>query len=438
VRILHLSTNDISGGAAKAAHRLHTSLCSLSQESAMLVGRKDSDDPRVHVYRPSPAMEFHHRTRKFINQHLRRLGRFLARKHHEITPLEAKFPPQGSGLFSHIRSDNPGGDFISQMPPSDILHLHWINTLIDFRTFFPRVAKSHFLVWTLHDMNPFTGGCHYDNGCGRFKQNCGKCPNLGSNHERDLSRRIWNEKRQIYSQLDRSRLHIVTPSRWLAAECQQSSLLESFPVSVIPNGLDLNVFKPRNRGFSRNILGLPANSKVILFVAHSVGEKRKGFSILLKALGSLSGFPGLHLLSVGQKPFHIQGSFPHIHMGYVSHDSLLSVIYSAADIFVIPSILDNLPNTVTESISCGTPVVGFAVGGIPDLVQHGLTGLLSSASDVNALQQCIQTILMHDNLREQMSANCRKRAIDAFGVALQARAYLDLYRSLCPQAANPR
>jgi glycosyltransferase involved in cell wall biosynthesis len=337
--------------------------------------------------------------------------------------------PSGYELFSD-GSNSHKNELIEQIPTGDIYHLHWIVRFIDYQTFFSNAAKFYPIVWTLHDMNAFTGGCHYDHGCGKYKTGCGKCPQLGSSFQNDLSSFVWHNKQEFFNNLDAKYLHLVTPSQWLGDQCRQSPLLKKFSLTVIQNGLDISEFAPRDRVFSRDVLGIPQDSDTLLFVAESVDNRRKGFKLLIDALSGISNTHKLYLVTIGNLQTNLKSQFPNTILGPLNNDRLLSLIYSAADLYIIPSIQDNLPNTVIESLSCGTPVIGFDVGGIREMIQEGINGFLVSAKDVDALRcKIIETLSNKENL-EKMARNCRKSAIKNYAIVKQAKKYLDLYKLL--------
>jgi glycosyltransferase involved in cell wall biosynthesis len=284
--------------------------------------------------------------------------------------------------------------------------------------------------WTLHDMNAFTGGCHYDAGCGRYEQSCGTCPQLDSGRPDDVSHRIWLRKKRAFAQIALDQLHFISPSHWLADTLKRSSLLANRPVTVIPYGVDIDDFAPRDRRLARNVLGIPPDAAAILFVADSVENRRKGFARLAEVLADLRDVPNLWAISVGRNKPVANFSAEHLHLGYVDNDRLLSLIYSAADAFAIPSLQDNLPNTVLESMACGTPVVGFDVGGIPDMVRPGVTGFLAPMGDVTAFRVALSTLLQDSVLRAELAANCRRLAKEEYALDIQASHYLRLYKSV--------
>lgn len=407
---LLLNTSDISGGAARAAFRLHKGLHSIGVNSNMLVGQKDSDDAGV------------------IGP-LSKIGKgfSIIRPTLDSLPLML-YPKRTCTIFSP--SVLPDG--LSKRMPSqeaDIINLHWvaegflrIETLLKFR-------KS--IVWTLHDMWAFTGGCHYDEGCGRYKEECGNCPLLGSKRQNDLSHKIWKRKKRSWMELD---ITIVTPSRWLAECAKTSSLFEDRRIEVIPYGLNLDIYKPMEKNLARERFGLPQDKKLILFGAMSASsDKRKGFQFLEPALKKLSqDNRECELVIFGtskpEKPPNLGLKLHYI--GQLHDDVSLAMLYAAADLFVAPSVQDNLPNTVMESISCGTPVVAFNIGGMPDMVEHKKNGYLAKPFDTEGLARGISWVLEDDNRVEMLGKAAREKAVREYALEIQARCYLALYEEL--------
>lgn len=424
LRVLHIASDDVTGGAARCAFRLHRGLRELGHDSHMLVGRKRSHDPTVTRFElpASPLVRLDTRLRRaWIDQ--------------AYAPYRS-VPSSERERFSDDRSAT-GRAFSRSLPPSDVVHLHWVAGLVDYRAFLRSIAVERPVIWTLHDMNPFTGGCHYDAGCGAFRARCGACPQLGSIDPNDLSRRIWNRKRKVFERLDPSRLHLVTPSRWLAEEVASSSIFGSrFPISVVPYGVDTEAFAPRDRIAARKTLGIPALARVVLFVAYSTELVRKGFSMLVSALGSMTDVPDLFLLSIGQGSPSNLPSVPHTHLRYTDEDRLLSLVYSAADVFVAPSSQDNLPATVLEALACGVPVVATGVGGVPEAVRPGVNGALVEPDDAAGLAAAIRTIIGDDDVRRQLGAGARRIALDEYALDIQARRYLEIYTALVDSAGT--
>lgn len=414
---MHVNTYDIVGGAARAAYRLHKGLCRLEQESYMLVAERRSEDSSVSNFKPPTDLPSRLR-RRFRSKLIDRcFARYRASR------------PTGYELFSDDRSQY-GIDLLKQLPQCDAVNLHWIAGYVDYQSFFAKVPERTPVVWTLHDMNPFTGGCHYDHGCSRYKDKCGACPQLGSNDRNDLSNQIWKRKYKTFKRIPPNKLHIVALNQWMADEVKKSSLLRRFPISIIPNGLDTEVFTPRDSNVARDALEIPREAKVILFIAGSLNNRRKGFDMVLQALAGMSDLPSLFLLTLGSGKPSVEFPIPNLHLGHIANERLLSLVYSAADLFVIPSLQDNLPNTVLESLSCGTPVVGFDVGGIPEMVRSSVTGMLAPPQDVKALQTTIIQLLKDDNRRREMAANCRRIAVEEYSLEVQAQRYVELYEQI--------
>lgn len=309
----------------------------------------------------------------------------------------------------------------------DLLHFHWIASFLDIPadTSFLRGKK---IVWTLHDMNPFTGGCHYADGCDGFLQQCGRCPQLASNQDNDLSRRTWKRKNYAYRNLD---ITVVTPSRWLAEEARKSSLLGRFPVHCIPNGVPQDIFKPYPKATLRESVGIPPDGNALLFSADNLLNRRKGLAWLLEALHLLHDSPEaqnltLLLLGNGGEQIH-QLPWPVKNLGHLTNPTALAAAYGAADAVVLPSQEDNLPNVLTEALACGIPAVAFHVGGIPDILEHERTGWLAKPRDAADLAEGLRWALTPQPARNRL---CRARAMEKFSLKKCAAAYEALYTSL--------
>jgi glycosyltransferase involved in cell wall biosynthesis len=426
MKVLHLSTNDEAGGAARAAYRLHQGLRAIGVDSALLCASRSGDDPTVRaIGKPAGRLG---RLRRWARQKQieRDFGRYRGSR------------PAGLEPFSDDRS-RYGAELPRLLPQADIVTLHWVARLIDYGAFFGGVARRTPVVWRLSDMNPFTGGCHYDEGCGRFVAACGACPQLGSRDPDDLSQQVWRRKRAALDRVPPGRLQIVALNQWIAGEARRSALLQGVPVHVIPNGLDTEAFAPRDRGYARQLLGLPPDALVVLFVAASTGNRRKGFGLLAEALAGLADeLPGLRLVSVGRGGAGVAGATPHLALGPLSQDRMLSLVYSAADVFVIPSLQDNMPSTVLEALACGTPVVGFDAGGVAEMVRPGETGLLARAGDVGELRGALRRLLADGALRRALGLRCRQVALAEYTQELQARRYLALYEQILAAEPAPR
>lgn len=422
MRILHLSTKDVAGGAARAAYRLHSALRSVGYDSAMLVRERSSRDPNVFRFQPS---------RRFIARFRRRWRQWGIRRDRLPYP---GIEPTNQLPFTDDRS-SLGKELAVCAAPYDVVHLHWVaGDFLDYSAFLPTVTRMRPVVWTFHDMNPFTGGCHCSLSCTKYRTRCGACPQLESTDPRDLSSQIWRRKQSAFTQLSPSNLRIVSPSQWLARETAASSLLRDAEISVIPHGLDTRVFSPRSGLGVRQIYDIADDALVVLFCARHLGDPVKGFSLLLDVLENItrSGIR-THLLCVGAGSLDSATSqfpFPVSLAGLISDEHFLSLHFCAADLFVMPSSQEAFGLTVLEAMACGTPVVGFDVGGIPDMVTPGETGLLAPAGDIEGLAAAIRQLLEDAELRARLGMNCRKRVLEKFTLERQARAYIVLYESL--------
>lgn len=412
------------GGAARAAYRVHTGLRRLGVDSRMLVQQKISPDANVAKFLPRQDLlsKLRHKSRR-------------KRIDADFAPIKANKPARYE-LFSDDRTEY-AGEAAVQVPECDIVTLHWVAGFLDYEGVFghfTRTRKSTPFVWRLADMGALTGGCHYDQGCGRFAQKCGACPEIGSTVENDLSRQVWERRNLALEALGPGRMHLVGTSRWIAAEAKRSSLLGRFPVTIIPNGLDVSVFRPLDKMFSRDVLEIPRESKVVLFAADSAAHKRKGFAQLAEAIEGIpadaSGAENLTLVSVGGGKPELKGGHRHVHAGRISDDRLLAMAYSAADVFVIPSLQESFGQTVIESLACGTPVIGFDTGGIPDMVRPGQTGWLVPTGDVPALRETIVRALTDSEGRARMAAECRRVAVEEYSLEVQAPKYVRLYEAI--------
>jgi glycosyltransferase involved in cell wall biosynthesis len=295
-----------------------------------------------------------------------------------------------------------------------------------------RIGKP--LVWTLHDMWAFTGGCHYAGSCEGYQARCGACPQLRSGSPGDLSRRIWRRKERAWGGLP---MVVVTPSRWLARCAERSSLFRERRVEVIPYGLDLDRFRPVDRSIARSILALPQDKRLILFGAmSSTSDERKGFRHLAAAMKALAAEDPpadteLVVFGASRPAEPPELGFPVHYLGHLHDDISLALVYAAADLFVAPSTEDNLPNTVMEATACGTPTVAFDIGGMPDLVEPDRTGYLARPFDDGELAFGIRTMLGDREALAARGAMARAKAEREFPRELQARRYAALYGELC-------
>ena len=414
MKTLLLSTSDIKGGAARAANRLHHGFNKISVESKILSQVKYSQDSQVIGTQVASG----------IGQAITGLRLTL-----DQLPLKIYSDRVETTYSPHWLPDKINSK-ITKLNP-DVINLHWVSSgYLQIETI-TKFNKP--LVWTLHDMWAFTGGCHYNQECERYTSSCGACPQLGSNRDWDLSRWVWQRKTKAWKNLN---FTVVTPSVWLAKCANQSSLFKDRRVEVIPNSLDTDIYRPINKKVARELLKLPQDKQLILFLSlRTTSDKRKGFHLLQPALQELSqaGWQEkLEIIVVGasrpKKPPEF--GFKSNYLGTLKDELTLALAYSAADIFIAPSIQDNLPNTVLEAISCGTPCVAFKIGGMPDMIDHQQNGYLAQPYKIEDLAQGIAWVLGNEERHRKLSYYAREKAEQKFTLEIQARLYLSLFTEI--------
>ncbi|MBU2046193.1 MAG: glycosyltransferase, partial [Bacteroidetes bacterium] len=321
---------------------------------------------------------------------------------------------------------------------ADIIHLHWINHgFLNPSNLAKLATLNKPIVWTMHDSNPFTGGCHVRFDCQNYQGNCGFCPLLKDPGADDVSHRVWVKKQHAYELM---KPHFISPSNWLAKAALQSGLLKDYAVQVIPNTLETEVFKPIEKSAARKSLKIDPD-KFILLTGFMPSKKdaHKGTSYLIDALDLwIDQNPELKnkatLVVFGNRdsqsppPFKIPVRF----LGTINDDQKLATAYAAADAFLTTSLDDNLPNTVMESLACGTPVISFTTGGIPDMVEHQKNGYLAKYKDSEDFMRGIQWIYEHPD-QETLNKNARAKVLDNFSEENIAQQHIQVYQNLLSQ-----
>ena len=424
MNICHIVERDSGGGAFRAAYRLHSSLNKTGTNSIMLVGDKRRRDPSIQQVqlRYDAKNRIRRRYRNFL--HHRRTQRF---KRTRSPHLE---------LFTF--ADGLHGDaLIEALPHADVYNLHWLRHLLDFRTFFSSERTQKPLIWRLPDMNAMTGGCHYTLGCDRFTSECGACPQLGSTTRKDASWTNFHIKKAALVNRDPRLTKIVAISNWQSVQAQRSSLLSSFDILCIPPAIETDDFQPRNPRVGRELLGISDDRPVLLCLADSVANYRKGIDLAVAAIETIRFRCRPTLVLVGRSADVLEVNYePIVRLGPINSDRILSFVYSAADGFLMPSRAEAFGQVAIESMACGTPVIGFDVGGISDAVRPGHTGLLAPPEDVAGLRDAIATLLEDDELRARLGAEAREVAVREYGMELMARRYLAVYEELVEAAAR--
>ena len=416
MKVLHLSTHDTSGGAARATYRLHKGLQEIGLDSQMLVQEKSSSDKSV----IAPKI---------------RLFQGIAKTKLTFETLPLKFYKQRSqsAFFSQWLPDR----VVSQITPinPDIINLHWISgAFIKIES----IAKlKQPLMWTLHDMWVFTGGCHVAKDCQGYTQSCGNCPQLNSSINWDLSRWVHKRKAKAWQQLINSNnLTLIAPSNWIAECAKSSSLFKNSRVEVIPHGLNIQKYRPIKQKIAREILNLPQDKKLILFGAiEATSDKNKGFHLLQPALKKLSQSGCKENIEVvifgaSQPENPPDLGFKTHYLGHLYDDTSLATVYSAADVMLVPSLQESFGQTASESLACGTPVVAFNATGLKDIVSHQQSGYLAKPYEVDDFTRGIFWVLENEERNSKLSYYARERAERKFTLELQARHYSNLYEEL--------
>ncbi len=420
--VLHVNYSDISGGAARAAYRIHKSIQQSNADivSLMRVSEKLSDDPSVisgnPIYKPSRIS--------------RKLSSFNDRNYlgfGTINPVFHSFCRPSFGLGRELNAC-----------AQSLIHLHWIGRNLLSVEEIGRICKP--VIWTLHDQWAFCGAEHYVApppliDC-RFIEGYTRRNRLRVDAEfgPDSCRYTWQRKRKAW----KKKMQIVAPSRWMADNVLSSMLMHDWPTTVIPNPLDLDIWKPISKGEARQILGLPPDKSYLLFGAENSTDLRKGHDLLDAALQLLPNFvheqlgQSLEILTFGvwENNHSTHCSFRVHRFGRLNDDISLKTLYSAADLFVLPSRQDNFPNTGIEAHACGTPVVAFRIGGLPDIVEEGATGALADPFSPDSLARKIAWILHDQQRMRAFSANARAKAAELWCSRKVAVQYTNLYQSL--------
>ncbi len=421
MRVLHVSTYDDHGGAARAAYRLFTGLKG-ECDVRFVAKEKRCGDPAVSQLPVRQQSLFRKKTYQLTG---------LLRKHPGALQVPSGFSPpaedfHGADLAGAVAAYQP-----------DIVHLHWLCNQFLALEELTRIHRP--LVWTLHDSWPFTGGCHVPGDCTAYRQQCGNCPVLASGRGEDLSRALLRRKQQAYAGLN---LTVVSPSRWLADCARQSPLLGARRIEVIPHGLDLAVFRPVARTVARRALGLAEDETLVLFGGmSSTRDPNKGYDLLVEALSTLTDQCWLdrtRLLVFGageeERPA-VNLPVAQQHLGYLNDDVSLVLVYSAADVMVVPSRREAFGQTAMEALACGTPVVCFRTTGLIDIVDHHATGYLAAPYDAEDLARGIVWATTADQ-RGELRDRARRKAEQAFAQAIVAGRHMELYRGLSPTAAQ--
>ncbi len=423
MNVLIISTFDIFGGAAKAAYRLHQGLNRIGINSFMLVKDKRSQDEKVLQITPQADNDapielkiFERITRNYINKNRTKIS---------------------NGRFS---LGYPGYDLTNTkiLTYSDLVNIHWVDCFQSIESISSILKLGKPVAWTIHDQNSFTGGCHYSAGCTLYKKDCKPCPQLA---EDPYNIAYYNLKNKVDLLRDK-KITVISPSKWLANLASQSLVFRDSHVVTIPNSIDIGIFTPLDKGEAKRKSGISNQTITILTGVSGWKPNRKGFEELLSVMKDCSGnkkFKNLVdknkllLLCFGKPAAEFeQLNLPYKSFGYTDSEMELSDIYNAADIFLLPSLEDNLPNTMLEAMACATPVIAFNTGGMVDMIKDGITGRLVPLGNVKEFSKALLGLVFHPGIRNRMGEKSREVIEKNYKLEDQARKYVQLFSELLP------
>jgi glycosyltransferase involved in cell wall biosynthesis len=411
LNIVHFSTTDTLGGAAQATYKLHKELLKQGLHSTLFVRNIVSTKPEsVKILRRVDTL--------YENKIKPRIQKYVYKQ------LKAKYEIPKHIPFSWNTYLPKYNISIKEIEEADIVSLYWIGEFLS-----PKIIANFKqpIVWRLSDIWPFSGGCHYPGSCTNYSSGCGNCHYLKHPSHNDFTKKLNKLKYELWKPLD---ITIAAPSNWIAELAAQSTIFQNRTIQVIKTGVDHHHFKPIEKSTLREVFNISKDKILILFGANSANDDRKGIKYLIEALSyfpkqdrkdiALGIFGGNYHQSIDDMGFDIH------YFGYVN-ETFLPIIYNLSDIFIAPSLEENLPNTVIEAMACGVPPISFRVGGLPDLIEHGKNGSLAIPKDASDLYQCIQYSLLN---KEKLGFEARKTIIDEFTQEKQAREYISLYKSI--------
>ena len=407
MKILIVSTHDRLGGAAIAAYRLLEALNKNDAEATMLVLNKKTTNPNV-IQVGSNLMN----KARFVAE---RLNIFIKNDFSKKNLFDISIANTGVSIIDHPK-----------FKKADVIHLHWINQgMLSIKEIGEILATGKRVVWTMHDMWPFTGICHHAGVCNYFEKDCGLCPYLESPSQKDMSYSTYQQKLSAYS---KGKIHFVACSNWLKDLAIKSPLTTDHEVTSIPNPINTTTYRPKDKTSFRKLMNLPIDKKIILFAAAKVSDKRKGIDYLIEASKILAKQESDYMfLIVGSNGEEITSklALPAKIAHYVAQEEMPNM-YNVADVFVTPSLQENLPNTIMEAMSCGTPCIGFDIGGIPEMIDHKQNGYIAKYKDAEDLANGIKWIL-NESDTELISESARLKVETNYSESHIAKKYLAIY-----------
>lgn len=413
MRVLIVNTSEKTGGAAVAANRLMDALNNNGVKAKMLVRDKITEDITVASLPHSPLLQW-----RFLWERWCIFWHLHFSKHH----------------LWEIDTASVGNDItkLREFQEADVIHLSWINQGMLSLNVIRKIIKSGKpIVWTMHDLWPATGICHYARGCNRYCSSCGMCPLLPhKGSKNDLSAKVFRRKKAVYHD---GNIYFVSCSKWLEKQAKQSALFIGQRITNIPNPIDTHVFCKHDQKEARLEVGLPADKRLILFVSQRVTDERKGMAYFVDAISRLvAAHPEMKdntavaILGGHSEEVASQLALPTYPLGYMSDERKIVQVYNAVDAFVLPSLEDNLPNTIMEAMACGVPCVGFRVGGIPEMIDHLKNGYVATYRDVDDLMQGIHWVLDEAD-KQTLERECIYKVSHNYSQHAVALRYIEVY-----------
>ena len=415
MRVLIINTSERTGGAAIAANRLMNALKNSGIKAKMLVRDKQTDQVTV-----VPLKKSWRKVAQFVWE---RIVIWQANRFHKHNLFAVDIANTGTDITA-----------LPEFRQADVIHLHWINQgMLSLKSIRKIFESGKPVVWTLHDMWPVTGICHHARTCEKYTTQCSHCPLLYKGHKLDLSYRVFRQKQKLYKDQP---LTFVGCSHWLEGLARKSALTQGHPVTSIPNPINTNLFRPASKETIRQALHLPTDKKLLLFSSMKITDRNKGIDYLVDACKILAArYPdfvrSLGVVVVGKESQQYADLFPFpiYCLDFVHEEKDIARIYNAADLFVNPSLHENLPNTIMEAMACGIPCIGFHTGGIPEMIDHLHNGYIAEYKSAEDLANGIHWSLTEGDY-ESLSEEARRKVVNSYSEQIVAMKYIQLYNQI--------
>ncbi len=413
MRVLIINTSERIGGAAIAANRLMEALKKNGVKAKMLVRDKQTDHLTVVSVGSSWLLPLKFVWERFIIF----IANMLSKKN----------------LFQ-VDIANTGTDVtnLAEFERADVIHLHWVNQgFLSLDNINKIMHSGKPVVITMHDQWYFTGICHYSDCCDKYKQMCENCMLMKGKLLGDIAKKTFIRKQKIYSD---AKLTFVGCSKWMADLAKESKLTQGHKVINIPNAINAELFHPMDKSAAKEEFGFPKDKRLILFSCQKITDERKGFKYFVEALNIIKEAnpelaSSIEIAVVGGKSDEVTKMVPFniITVPYISEPEKMVALYNTMDIYVTPSLQDNLPNTIMESLACGIPCVGFNIGGIPEMIDHKQNGYVAEYKDAKDFANGIVWTLTQDY--ELLSSNACNKVIQEYCEEAVAKKYIEAYES---------